>query len=74
MNAELRAYIEAVASDCPKKKAAKPSLAGTLKSVVREWLASGDGYYCDLRYNKEMKAALARCYRHHDSIGFHGLA
>jgi hypothetical protein len=74
MNAELRAYIEAVASDCPKKRAERPSLIATLRNVVRDWLASGDGYYCEVRYNKAFRKAIARCCRRPDVIGFHGLA
>ena len=74
MNAELSAYIEAVASDCPKMKAAKPSPLAILKGMVGEWLASGDGYYCELRYNKTFKRAMARCWARPQAIGFHGLA
>lgn len=74
MNAELRAYIEAVVSDCPKKKARKPGLVATLKSLFREWLASGDHFFCEFRNNRAFRRAMVDCCKTKQAIGFHGLA
>jgi hypothetical protein len=84
MNAEFRAYIDAVTDGCCEETR-KASVTASVMHRVREVVAViGEGledilkhsgpYHCDLHPWTRMRQTIRECCRRNEAIGYHGLA
>ena len=80
MNAEFRAYIDAVADGCCEKKR-KASIMDRIRQVIAvigdpldDILKHSGPFHCDLHPWTRVRQTIRECCRHHEAIGYHGLA
>jgi hypothetical protein len=79
MNAEFRAYIDAVTDGCCEetRQASIVERVRTAVTFVGEVLEgilrSGAPYHCDLHPWTRVRQTISECCRH-EAIGYHGLA
>jgi hypothetical protein len=80
MNAEFRAYIDAVADGCCEETQ-KASVMGRVRDVfsvvgevLGDMLANMGPYHCDLHPWTRVRQTIAACCRRYEAIGYHGLA
>jgi hypothetical protein len=82
MNAEFRAYIDAITDGCCEEP--RPSIAASIRAALRDAFAViGDAiddilkhtspYHCDLHPWTRVRQTIRECCRQ-QAIGYHGLA
>lgn len=80
MNAEFKAYIDAVTDGCCEESR-KASVSDRVQQVfaeIGEFLAdifnNLGPYHCDLHPWTRVRQTITECCRRHEAIGYHGLA
>ena len=80
MNAEFRAYIDAVTDGCCEETRTASVTDRVRKAIAvigdafTEILKYSGPFHCDLHPWTRVRQTIRECCKHHEAIGYHGLA